>query len=472
MTEAGVDVLTGRLRDVVGDAWAPAILLLSPQLPRDAAAVDRLLATLNAAPSRTAVAVVVADENPGHDGSLQVSIDAQGVLRIPQLDLELIAHQIPANEAAQLAQMLALAADTQDHPMPAAHGDRPWDQYADAAGGLRPELTAANTATTTQQECPPPITNSALPLAPQTYLDQAATTEQDVKTLAPEVDAATRERVSSADPTLDADLADWYDDACPRPRVTLLGPVGVKAQGTLPSRNPRLLWNTEIIAYLATRPRGVTSERYGTDLWPDDPDIVGKTKLRQSITIARGWLGTNPATGHEFLPLGFAAGQVGTYRIENALVDAELFRRLRLRGVVRGIEGIDDLRAALRLVTGVPFDPQSRRPDGYSWLNDPPLDHEYVGMIVDVAHLVATHHLAAGEPQLAAAAAQTALRAGSSDDIPLLDLVAACDAQDSKGEAAAYVKRILVNHDAEVEEDLPPRTAEILFRRQRLHRAS
>jgi hypothetical protein len=417
--------------------------------------------------------VVAADEHPRREIRWRLTIDAQGVLRIPQLDLELIAHQIPANEAAQLAQMLALAADTQDQPIPNAHGDRPWDQYADAAGGLRPELTAANAATTAQEESPPPpITNSALPLAPQTYLDQAATTEQDVKALAPEVDAATRERVSSADPNLDVDLADWYDDACPRPKVTLLGPVSVKAQGPLPTRNPRLLWNTEIIAYLATRPRGVTSERYGTDLWPDDPDIVGKTKLRQSITIARSWLGTNPVTGHEYLPLGFAAGQVGTYRIEDALVDAELFRRLRIRGVVRGTEGIPDLRAALDLVAGVPFDPQSRRPDGYTWLNDPPLDHEYVGMIVDVAHLVATQHLAAREPQLAATAAQTALKAGSSDDVPLLDLVAACDAQDNRGEADSYVKRILANHDAEVEEDLPPRTAEILFRRQRLNRAS
>jgi hypothetical protein len=33
-------------------------------------------------------------------------------------------------------------------------------------------------------------------------------------------------------------------------------------------------------------------------------------------------------------------------------------------------------------------------------------------------------------------------------------------------EADAYVKRIMVNHDAEVEEDLPPRTAEILRRRR------
>ena len=58
-----------------------------------------------------------------------------------------------------------------------------------------------------------------------------------------------------------------------------------------------------------------------------------------------------------------------------------------------------------------------------------------------------------------------ALKAGSYEDVPLLDLVASCDAQDKRAEADAYVARILANHDAEVEEDLPPRTAEILFRR-------
>jgi hypothetical protein len=243
MTEAEIDVLTGRLRDVAGDAWAPHVLLIAPHLPRDAAALDRLTATLNVAPSRTAVAVVVADENPRPDARLQLSIDTRGLQRVPQLDLELIAHQIPANEAAQLAQMLALAADTQDQPMPAAHGDRPWDQYADACGGLRPELTAGNAVAPSRQECPPAaanshpveladvptsITSSSLPLAPQTYLDRAATTEQDLKALAPGVDAATRRLVSGADPNLDADLADWNDDACPRPKVTLLGKVASK----------------------------------------------------------------------------------------------------------------------------------------------------------------------------------------------------------------------------------------------------
>jgi hypothetical protein len=79
-------------------------------------------------------------------------------------------------------------------------------------------------------------------------------------------------------------------------------------------------------------------------------------------------------------------------------------------------------------------------------------------MIVD-AHTVATHYLRAGRTDLAEAAAQVALKAGSYEDVPLLDLVAARDAQDKRAEADAYVVRILANHDVEVEEGLPPRTA-------------
>ena len=90
-------------------------------------------------------------------------------------------------------------------------------------------------------------------------------------------------------------------------------------------------------------------------------------------------------------------------------------------------------------------------------------------MIVDVAHLVATHHLTAHRPAQAADAARVALKAGCHDDTPLLDLIAACDAQGLPGEAAAWVRHLLSNHGVEVEEDLPPRTADILHRRQWTH---
>ncbi|WP_231558442.1 hypothetical protein [Modestobacter caceresii] len=215
--------------------------------------------------------------------------------------------------------MLVLAAVTEDRPVPPAHGDEPWDRHSDACGGLRvdaaepsrqpllgpdvaddePAARLAHPSTETA--------DSVLPLPAPSYLDRAATTEPDLRALAPATDERVRREVESADPDLDSDLAEWADPSSPRPKLTLLGPVEVRAQGSLPERNPRRQFYTEIVAYLATRPGGVTSERYATALWPDEPDVVGETKVRQSISVVRAWLGTDPATGADYLPSGLTA---------------------------------------------------------------------------------------------------------------------------------------------------------------------
>jgi nucleoid-associated protein YgaU len=491
MRFADTDVLAGRLHDIAADAWAPHVLLIAPAAGETSAELATLLTALKRQSSRNAVAVVLAtDPDRADDVRWQLTVDDAGALRIPALHLELRAQQLPAEEATSLAHMLALAAVSEDRPIPTAHGHQPWDQHADACGGLRvdvadaprPRPSKAAPADAVDDELAPGVAapsagtaNSVLPLPMQSYLDHSATTELDLRALAPATDDGVRRQVDRADPDLDGDLSEWGDPSSPRPRLTLLGPVQVRAQGSLPERNPRRQFYTEIVAYLATRPGGVTSERYATAIWPDEPDVVGKTKVRQSISVVRAWLGTDPATGADYLPSGLTAAAAGRYRIDGILIDAELFRRLRVRGLARGVDGIADLRAALDLVSGHPFDvaPPRRGPASYSWLLDDSsrLDHEYAAMIVDLAHTVATYHLTAGEPELAAAAAQVALKAGSYEDVPLLDLVAACDAQGNRAEADAYVTRILANHDAEVEEDLPPRTAEILFRRQWTDRA-
>ena len=275
-----------------------------------------------------------------------------------------------------------------------------------------------------------------------------------------------RERVEAADRGLDDDLADWRDGSGPRPRVALLGPVTVHPGGPGPAVSSSR--STEIVAYLAAHPSGVGIERYACDLWPDEPDIIGQTtvksKVRTSISQVRRLLGVNPRTGADYLPRN--AGTLGAqYRLDgDVLIDADLFRRLRVRGLARGADGVGDLWAALDLVRGVPLD--ARRPGGYGWLAGLPLDHEYTAMIVDLAHTVATHHLGVAEPERATAAAQVALRAGSSEDTPLLDLVAACQAQGQHAQAESWIKQILVNHDIQDEEDLPPRTYEILRRRR------
>jgi len=99
------------------------------------------------------------------------------------------------------------------------------------------------------------------------------------------------------------------------------------------------------------------------------------------------------------------------------------------------------------------------------------LDAILQSAVEDVAHEVAIYHLTDADdadPLQALAAAAVAMRAGSVADAPLLDTMLALDALGRTAEADAYQNRVLGNHaDAEVEEDLPAATYEVLLSRSR-----
>ena len=479
--QSGIDVLESRRRaGVIGDGWTPHVVLVAQTNLVDWVGIDTLVEAMRAQPTRTPVALVfIGDPDRANTAQWRLTIDGHGKLHIPALELTLTAHQLPSDEAADLTALLAMAAEAQDSPMPAADGDQPWDAFADIAGALLAELTmprpdgvSAEGLTLVPSLDEPHVDETALlldsvlPLPTDVYVRAGASTNADVATIAPVISAEVRHKVEDADPGLDADLAAWADQAVPLPKLSVLGPISLSAQGTPPPK--RLAYHTEVITYLATRPHGATAEELGSALHPGDPDIREKTTARNAASVARSWLGTNPRTGREHLLSAAAGRALGVYVLQDVLWDAELFRRLRVRGLARGASGIADLWQALNLVTGVPFDRQ--RPQGYSWLVDASsgvrLDFVYAAMIVDVAHTLATHHLGAGQPEMAFAAAQTALKAGASDDIALLDLVAACDALGRRAEADQYVAAIIANHDGEEPEDLPPRTYDVLRRRQ------
>ena len=101
----------------------------------------------------------------------------------------------------------------------------------------------------------------------------------------------------------------------------------------------------------------------------------------------------------------------------------------------------------------------------YSWLIDCPLDHEYAVMIDDTADTLARYLLENDDPERAAWAAHVAIQAGDESDAPLLNLLRAADARGDHAEANEYLRRIMANHDAEVEEDLPPDTYDLIRRR-------
>ncbi len=509
---SGTNVLEGRLRDgVVGDGWSPHVLLVAPgetepEPDADLQALLGLLEAMRAQRSRTAVALVLSGDTEhgvsGHDRSTrwQLHVDDHGLLTIPALDVQLIAQQLPREEAADLAALLQLAADGPDAAVPPSAGDQPWDAFADEAGAPLPQFTGSTPADSTATDfavahsaamgtsptsspaavpglAPDGAATSAgrgtdvtcvLPLAPAEYLPLTATTTEDVAALAPPVSPEVRQRVEDADPTLDEDLRLWHDPDSGIAKLTLLGPVTISDPAGSQVNDKRRDRVTEVVAYLACRPHGVTTEQWIAQMWPDETAATGRP--RTYANTARQWLGKDPRTGQDYLPrANEGSGKVGVYQLRGVLVDAELFRRLRLRGVARGPAGVADLQAALDLVSGQPL--SRLRAAGGQWLVDTPVNHHYTAMIVDVAHLVATHHLAAGAPDLAAAAAQVSLLAGSRDDIALLDLVAASDAAGHQAEAEQYVARILANHDADVEEDLPPRTYDVLRRRRWLPQA-
>lgn len=462
MAATGVDVATGRLQCVAGDTWAPHVLLIAPDAAADEAGLAALLQVLNTAQDRLTIAVVLAQDNPAVPEVTRwhLHLDADGMLSIPELELELVAEQLPEHEAAQMAQLLAAAAVEQDQPTPPDDGDEPWQAFADLAGNLRQEATT--TAPTLRMAGTwPARPNSILPLPAQQYAAKAATTEQDVAMLAPGVSDRVQTELADSDPTLDEDLAAWWDPDSTQVKLRLLGPLQVWAAGLDPAP-AGLPQKVEAVAYLATRARGASAAQCREDLWPADRSDKPTSKVRNLLHGTRSWLGVNPQDGREYIPANAGEGRGGLYLIEGIVTDADLFRRLRLRALARGTAGLEDLRAALDLVTGQPF--EQRRPGGYGWVANTGLDFAFTGMIADVAHLLATHHLAAAEPEPAADAAQVALLAGSAADEVLLDLVAACHARGDGDSGDGYVKKIMRNHSAKVEEDIPPRTYEILLR--------
>ena len=465
------DVRTGRVADICGDTFMPQVLLVAPPHGADCDKLAELLQMAATHRGRTAMAIILAgDCSLSEHVSWTMHLTEAGHLIVPELGLDLTANQLSSREGLGLSQLLSQAAAAADEPMPAAGGDQPWQAYCDAAGSLLPEHTLPRLA---QGQWPPPTlqesATSLLPLADQDYLDAGATTAEDLAMLAPRAPAALRPAVEEADPTLDEDVAAWLDPGTDLPRLTLLGPVRLRAHGTLEKN--RVGFFTEVVAYLATRENGATTAQFETAL------NLAPPRARSDIRIARNWLGVNPRTGRKHLPdalkskSGLARG-IGVYELENVLVDADLFARLRVRGQARGADGIGDLAMALSLVSGMPFD--QLRAGGYEWLTEGVrIDQHLVCATVDVAHVVTTHSLATGDLPAARAAAELAQLAAPYEEIPRLDLVAVRAAEGHVEDSEAYLRGQVCNRcdDGGPPEDLSQRTQAILRGRRWLSRA-
>jgi len=293
---SGMDVRTGRVRDVCGDTFMPQVLLVAPQLAADSAKFVDLLEMAATHRGRAATAIILAGESDLAGGATwSMHLSEAGRLIVPELGLDLSANQLPYEEALGLSQMLSQAAAAADEPMPAAAGDQPWQAYCDAAGSLLAQHTLPRAGLGERPaQRGEQLATSLLPLPDQSYLDAAATTADDLATLAPRALATLRPKVEAADPTLDQDVAAWLDSGTDLPRLTLLGPVELRAHGELEKN--RVGFYTEIVAYLATCENGATSAQFETAF------NLAPTRARSDIRIARNWLGVNPRTGRKHLP--------------------------------------------------------------------------------------------------------------------------------------------------------------------------
>ena len=411
------DTPTARATDADLDTW-PAHLLVITGTHAGLAGPLRTMVTEQ--PGRTGTAVVLVGADTGDDSHLHLDLTTDGRLAIPELGLDLIPAGITSDEAAGFARLLAQANTLADAPIPVnSHAEQGWETLADQTGAIREDLTIprdtpADTTTT-----------SLLPEPDVEYLDTAATTADDLARLAPKVPMETSEAIEAADPTLDADLADWNDPACVRPKLRILGPVAVElGDGGEPAVVGASKGSfVELLAFLATRTRGATTQQVANAL------RIDPARVRNTVNRLRDWLGDQPDTRQPYVPLmsrthATKTSGVRAYELQGVLVDADLFRRLRLRGQAKGPAGLDDLRTALSLVTGEPL--TGFRDNRGNWVYDGDrVDQQYVVAIADVAHIVATAEHQAGNHPAAREAALVAIKADPYGETARLDYQAA-----------------------------------------------
>ncbi|WP_185996632.1 LysM peptidoglycan-binding domain-containing protein [Nocardioides campestrisoli] len=409
--------------------------------------LDELADVIGNVPGRSSAAVIdLAAEPRPSDTHLHLTDD--GRLQAPNLDVDVIAAGLSEDEARACALLLDLTLEETVAPVPRPTNDAP---VADLGGALVEPLTEPRPAGAAGNE-------SLLPLDTQAYTNAAATTVEDVEALAPIASPQARSAVRSADPCLDEDLALWGSPA-PAARLTLLGPINVRTAGDAKPTVNRRPFYVELLTYLALHPAGVSKREVARDF------AIRPERVRVDMSKLRVWLGDDPRTRRPYLPAAEGEGGASPklYKLDGVLCDLDLFRRLRVRGQSRGAEGMDDLIAALRLVSGEPF--SELRTDGWSWLLEGDRwDHIMTSAIVDVAHIVSVHALAGGDCDLALWSAQVAYSAAPYDEVAQLDLV---QAEKVKGDDEKADRDLNENVFNRRDDELPPielpeRTAQVV----------
>lgn len=454
------DTFAGRVFDV-GEAWAPQVLLVADPDTDDLGVLDDLGKELRGA-GRCAVAVASTTKVFTAAGPNTATIDEDGLLHLalPFLLVEGAAAGLPVRELEPLVEIMTQARAATDEPTPPASEPEQWAEDTDAAGSVLGLFTTSEpTSDDAQNGNGDTSTPSDIVATPRIEHAHAVAT-----VTRREITAAIRQRRRQADPQLDADVRSWREQDSSRPRIGVLGTVEVDAPGPVPDQRRR--FHAELIVYLAQRgARGASAEQLTDALWPDQQ--VKDASRRVAITRARRWLGET-ADGTAWLP---EMGSDRLYRlVPGYLLDWHLFRRLRSRGESRGPAGVRDLRAALELVRGTPFDGADRAyatgtRNPFTWLPESDIYPGHLtSAIVDTAHELAELYLEAGDPTGARWAVQQAWLADPErgDDGPWHDIMRAAHAEGHTAELRNLLGELMRVREAEVPEDLTPVTYALL----------
>ena len=404
-------------------------------------AVEPIIRVIGDSTGRLGATVVTSSDSPVTD-AVSFHLTGDGRLHIQDLGLDLTSAGLTADEAAATAAIVAVTRNAAPVPPPVHDTREPaWRAATDRTESL----------VTTYSDAPP---NG------QDVVRRTDGTAAEPETV-DETDSATRQEAPEVlDPTLDEDVTAWFDTDSRVPKLHLLGSVRATAHGNPAAVARRKPHYVELLAYLALHPEGVSSRQVA------EAFSMSKDRVRIDMGVVRKWLGENPRTGHPYLPPAAqtrAADEAGvwTYQVDDVLVDADLFRRLRARGQSRGDGGQEDFDTALQLVEGPPF--SDLRETGWSWLLDSESrDDEILACaIVDVAHEVVESAIVAKNLVRAEQAVRTARLASPYDEIARVDQAAVLIAQGHEESARNYLNETVIGRsdDNLGPLDLPDRTA-------------
>lgn len=392
-----------------------------------------------------AVVMIASDDSGPLTTGVVLAVSASGRIDVPELGLTLNAVGLTSEEATISAALVdatrtAINIEVPNHEHPANE----IDGLTDRAGSIRRDLVEPRPDDAGQ----PAGRDSILQDAGPTYDAAAATTDEDVRALAPVVPAGASEAILSSDPDLGKDLAAYVDPDSRVPKLTLLGPLNARCYGQpLVNRKP---FFTELLAYLVLHPDGVTSDRTA-EAFHTSPE-----RIHTEMGILRRWLGDRPGTDEKYLPKAEKSTRPidngkGIYQVRGVLCDLDLFRRLRARGEAHGTDGIGDLIAAFDLVSGEPF--SEGRSNGWSWIEDDLTETIARCAVVDVAHVLITHALAVNDHDLAWRTAEKIVAIVPADDIARLDAIQVAAAT---GHANLAVQQLIDEVYNRSDDDLGP----------------